>query len=123
MSLFDPRVFGAIILALVLSSAGSYFYGRSDGRKIERAVAQVEIDNWQQNANAAHELYLKARDEKEIRYRTITKTVEIAKHATPDIPDCRTGNDWMRIYRDNAAVANGAPMPADTGSPDRADAR
>lgn len=123
MSLFDPRVLGAIVLALVLSSAGAYFYGRSDGRKIERAVAQVEIDNWQQNANAAHELYLKAKDEKEIEYRTITKRVEVAKAATPTDAICDTPDDWMRIYRDNAAIANGNSLPADTVNSERPDAR
>jgi len=112
MNLLDPRLWLAALAALVLSFGGGYLKGRSDGRTVERAAQQREVDKWRTNAEAAHELYLAARDRKQIEYRTITKTVEAAKHATPDIPDCRTGDDWMRIYRDNAAIANGDAVPA-----------
>ncbi|WP_236901373.1 hypothetical protein [Cupriavidus necator] len=78
---------------------------------------------WRTNADAAFSLYLEIRDKKTVQYRTITETVEAAKHATPDIADCRTGDDWMRIYRDNAAIANGTDLFASTGSVDGADAR
>ena len=116
------------VAALVLAfCAGCYVKGRSDGRKLERADAQADIDAWMANADAAAELYAEALDRKQIEYRTITKTIEVAKNATPDIPDCRTGDDWMRIYRQNAAIANSrqpaATVPASNGNADRADAR
>ncbi|GLC97848.1 hypothetical protein Tamer19_72570 [Cupriavidus sp. TA19] len=123
MTLLDPRLWLAFLLALGLVGGAGYVKGRSDGKAMERAAAQKEADDWRTNAEAAHELYLAARDRKQIEYRTITKTVEAAKHATPDIPDCRTGDDWMRIYRENAAIANGSFVPAGSGSADRADAR
>lgn len=112
MSALDPRLWLAALAAIVLSFGGGYLKGRSDGRTVERAAQQIEVDAWRTNAEAAHELYLAARDKKQIEYRTITKTVEAAKNATPDIPDCRTGDDWMRIYRQNAAIANGGSVPA-----------
>lgn len=119
----DIRVWGIALLALVLACSGSYFAGRADGRKLERADAQADIDQWKDNADVAYGMYLKARDQKDIRYRTITKTIEVAKNATPDIPDCRTGDDWMRIYRENAAIANGATVPPGAGDADRPDTR
>ncbi|WP_455154200.1 hypothetical protein [Cupriavidus campinensis] len=121
MTLLDPRMWGAALLVLVLGCAGSYFAGRSDGRKLEKQANQAEIDEWKSNADVAYRLYLDARDKKEVQYRTITKTIEVAKNATPDLPDCRTGDDWMRIYRDNAAIANGAAVPPDIGGAHRAD--
>lgn len=122
MTLLDPRIWGGAILALVLSFGGGYAKGRLDGKKVTEAEHAQEAENWRTNAEAAYALYLKARDEKEIRYRTITKTVEVAKNETPDIPDCRTGDDWMRIFRDNAAIANNA-VSASAGSADGVDAR
>ena len=121
MSLLDPRVWGAIILALAATGGSGYLFGRHDGKRIAAADAQADIEQWKANADVAYGLYLQARDKKEIQYRTITKTIEVAKNATPDIPDCRTGDDWMQIYRDNAAIANGAAMPAGSGSTDRPD--
>ena len=112
MSILEPRLWLAVLLVLGLVSGASYVKGRADGKAVERAASQQEIDDWRTNAEAAHELYLAARDRKQIEYRTITKIVEAAKHATPDIPDCRTGDDWMRIYRENAGIANGTAMPA-----------
>lgn len=97
--------------------------GRSDGKAVERAANQKEITAWQENAAAAQELYLEARDRKQVEYRIITKTVEAAKNATPDIADCRTGDDWMRIYRENAAIANGSAVSGGIGDSNRADAR
>lgn len=116
------------VAALVLAfCAGSYVKGRSDGRNLERADAQADIDAWRINADAAAELYEEAKSRKQIEYRTITKTVEAAKNATPDIPDCRTGDDWMQLYRQNAAIANSrqpaATVPSDSGGADRANAR
>lgn len=122
MSLLDPRVWGAAVIVLALSCGASYFVGRSDGRKLEKQDNQAEIDQWKDNADVAYSLYMDARDKKEIQYRTITKTIEVAKNATPDIPDCRTGADWMQIYRDNAAIANGSTVPTSAGDADRADA-
>lgn len=121
MSLLDPRVWGAIILALVMIGGGGYLFGRHDGKKIAAANAQEEIEQWKANADVAYKLYLDARDKKDVQYRTITKTIEVAKDATPDIPDCRTGADWMQIYRDNAAIANGTTLPSGSGSANRAD--
>lgn len=112
MSILDPRLWLALLLALGLVGGAGYMKGRADGKAVERAASQQEIDDWRTNAEAAHELYLAARDRKQIEYRTITKTVEAAKNATPDIADCRTGDDWMRIYRENAAIANGDAVPA-----------
>lgn len=123
MSILDPRLWLAFLIAIGLAGAAGYVKGRSDGKAVERAAAQKELQDWRDNADAAYSLYLEARDRKQMEYRTITKTVEAAKHATPDIPDCRTGDDWMRIYRDNAAVANGSGLPASAGSADGADAR
>lgn len=123
MSILDPRLWLAVLAALVLSFGGGYLKGRSDGRTVERAAQQQEVDKWRTNAEAAHELYLAARDKKQIEYRTITKTVEAAKHATPTDPICSTGDDWMRIYRENAAIANGTAVPASAGSADGTDAR
>ncbi len=111
----------AVIFGLV--TGGAYLKGRSDGRAVERVATQKEIEDWRTNADAAYSLYLEARDRKQIEYRTITKTVEAAKHATPDIPDCRTGPEWVRIFQQNAAIANGSAVPAGSGSADRADAR
>jgi hypothetical protein len=122
MTWLDPRVWGAVILAMVLTGAGGYLVGRHDGKKIAAADAAADLQQWKDNADVAYGLYLKARDEKEIRYRTITKTIEVAKNATPDIPDCRTGDDWMQIYRDNAAIANGAAVPVSAGNANGADA-
>ncbi|NOV24149.1 hypothetical protein E5S69_11565 [Cupriavidus necator] len=123
MSILDPRLWLAFLIVLGVAAGGGYLKGRSDGKAVERAAAQKDIQAWHDNADAAYSLYLEARDKKQIEYRTITKTVEAAKHATPDIPDCRTGDDWMRIYRDNAAVANGTAVPARARSADGADAR
>ena len=123
MTLLDPRFWLALLLALGAAGGAGYVKGRADGKAVERAAAQKEIEDWRTNADAAYSLYLEARDKKQIEYRTITKTVEAAKHATPDLPDCRTGDDWMRIYRENAAIANGTAMPAGAGSADRTDAR
>ncbi|BCL97486.1 hypothetical protein [Ralstonia pseudosolanacearum] len=119
MSLIDPRFLLAALLALLVV----YGAGYSKGERDSAAAQQQELQEWQLTAEAATELYLQARDRKEIQYRTITKTVEIAKNATPDIPDCRTGDDWMRIYRDNAAIANGTAVPADSGGAGGTDAR
>ncbi|KAF7964053.1 hypothetical protein AWV80_02720 [Cupriavidus sp. UYMU48A] len=123
MSILDPRLWLAFLMALGLVGGAGYLKGRSDGKAVVLATEQKEVQAWRDNADAAYALYLEARDKKQIEYRTITKTVEVAKNATPDIPDCRTGDDWMRIYRDNAAVANGSAMPASAGDADRADAR
>ena len=123
MSILDPRLWLAFLLVLGVASGAGYVKGRSDGKAVARAAAQQEIDNWRTNAEAAYSLYVEARDKKAIQYRTITPTVEAAKHATPDLPDCRTGDDWMRIYRENAAIANGAAVPAGAGDSDRLDAR
>lgn len=122
MTLLDPRLWLAFALALGLVGGAGYVKGRADGKAVERAANQKEVDDWRANADAAYSLYLEARDKKQIEYRTITKTVEAAKHATPDIPDCRTGDGWMRIYRENAAIANGTAMPPSAGSTDRPDA-
>lgn len=113
----------AVIAVFGATTGGAYVKGRADGKAVERAAAQQEIEDWRTNADAAYSLYLESRDKKGAQYRTLTPTVEAAKHATPDLPDCRTGDDWMRIYRDNAAIANGTAVPASTGSADRADAR
>ena len=123
MSILDPRLWLAFLIAIALAGGGGYLKGRADGKSIERTAVQDEFQQWKDNADVAYGLYLKARDQKEIRYRTITKTVEAAKDATPDIPDCRTGDDWMRIYRENAAIANGTAVPASDGSADGSDAR
>ena len=123
MSILDPRLWLVVLLVVGAAGGASSVKGRSDGKAVERAAAQKEIDDWHTNADAAFTLYLEARDKKTVQYRTITQTVEAAKHETPDIPDCRTGDDWMRIYRDNAAIANGTAVSASTGSPDGADAR
>lgn len=123
MSILDPRLWLAFLIAIALAGGGGYLKGRADGKSIEHAAAQEDLQQWKDNADVAYGLYLKARDQKEIRYRTITKTVEAAKDATPDIPDCRTGDDWMRIYRENAAIANGTAVPASDGSADGSDAR
>ena len=123
MSLLDPRLWLAILAALGLASGAGYLKGRADGKAVERVAAQQELQDWRANAEAAYSLYLEARDKKQIQYRTITKTVEAAKHATPDIPDCRTGDDWMRIYRENAEIANGTAVSSGSGSADRYDAR
>ncbi|ANA34481.1 hypothetical protein LMG18090_04061 [Ralstonia mannitolilytica] len=124
MSLLDPRVWCAVLLALAAAFGVGYYKGDRAGAAAERAKQAQAVEDWQTNAEAATELYLEARDQKEIEYRTITKTVEVAKNATPDIPDCRTGDDWMRIYRDNAAIANGASaVPAGAGNSAGPDAR
>lgn len=123
MTLLDPRVWGAMLLCLVLSVAGGYWKGRGAGIEAQKAEQAKAVRDWQENADAAYGMYLEARDQKEIRYRTITKTVEAAKNATPDIVDCRTGDDWMRIFRDNAAIANGAAMPAGIRGPSGPDTR
>lgn len=100
-------------VAVLAAIGGAYLQGRSDGRALERADQQTEIEGWRINAEAAAELYADARDRKQIEYRTITPKVEAAKNATPDIADCRTGDDWMQLYRQNAAIANsGVPASA-----------
>lgn len=119
MSLLDPR----FLLAALLVVLAAYVVGYSKGERDSEAAQLQELKNWRDTADVATELYLQARDRKEIQYRTITKTVEIAKNATPDIPDCRTGDDWMRIYRDNAAIANGAAVPAGSGDAGGTDPR
>jgi hypothetical protein len=123
MTLLDPRFWLALLLALGATGGAGYVKGRADGKDIERATAQKELQDWRDNADAAYSLYLEARDKKQIEYRTITKTVEAAKHATPTDPICATPDAWMRIYRENAAIANGTAMPASVGSADRPDAR
>lgn len=124
MSLLDPRVWCAVLLALVAAFGVGYYKGDKAGTASEKAKQAQDLEEWRATAEAAYELYLQRRDQKEIQYRTITKTVEVAKNATPDIPDCRTGDDWMRIYRDNAAIANGAAaVSAGIGNAVGADAR
>lgn len=124
MSMLDPRVWCALLLALAASFGVGYFKGDRAGAAAEKAKQAQDLEEWHATAEAAYELYLKQRDQKEIQYRTITKTVEVAKNATPDIPDCRTGDDWMRIYRDNAAIANGASaVSASAGNAAGPDAR
>ncbi|MDB0572259.1 hypothetical protein LBW59_15970 [Ralstonia solanacearum] len=119
MSLLDPR---ALLVGLLVMLA-AYGAGYSKGGRDSAAVQQQALQEWQLTAEAATELYLQARDRKDGQYRTITKIVELAKDATPDIADCRTGDDWMRIFRDNAAIANGTAVPAGSGGADGADAR
>ncbi|AOE89643.1 hypothetical protein HI806_09350 [Ralstonia solanacearum] len=119
MTFLDPRFLLAALLALL----AAYGAGYSKGGRDSAATQRQELQEWQLTAEAATELYLQVRDRKEARYRTITQTVEVAKNATPDIADCRTGDDWMRIYRDNAAIANGTAVPAGSGGADGADAR
>ena len=123
MSILDPRVWLAVVIGIAITGSSAYVKGRADGLTLERAASQKEAQDWRDNADAAYALYLEARDKKTIEYRTITKTVEAAKNATPDIPDCRTGDDWMRIYQQNAAIANGTAVPASAGSADRANTR
>ena len=113
----------AVIVVFAAATGGAYVKGRADGKAVERAAAQQEIEDWRTNADAAYSLYLEARDKKVAQYRTITPTVEAAKHATPDLPDCRTGDDWMRIYRENAAIANGTAVSTGPSGPDGADPR
>lgn len=122
MSALDPRAWMIGIAVMVAVGSGGYFIGRSDGRALERDAAAKEAKDWRTNADAAYALYLEARDKKQIEYRTTTKTIEVAKDATPDLPDCRTGDDWMRIFRENAAIANGA-MPASPRGTHRSNAR
>lgn len=117
------RLWLAALVLLGATSGVSYVMGRSDGRKVERAAAAKAEADWRADADAAYALYLEARDKKQIEYRTITKTVEVAKHATPDIPDCRTGDDWLRIFRENAAIANGTTVPSGSGSAGRSNTR
>ncbi|VVD64253.1 hypothetical protein PPN31114_00263 [Pandoraea pneumonica] len=123
MSWIDPRLWGAFILAIALACSAGYLKGRSTGIDDQRAEQAKEVQAWQENAEAAFGMYLEAKDKKEVQYRTITKTVEAAKNATPDIVDCRTGDDWMRLYRDNAAIANGTAMPAGARTAVGSDAR
>lgn len=123
MSILDPRLRLALLLVLDVVSGAGYMKGTADGRAVERSAGQQEIDRWRANADAASTLYPEARDRKQIEYRIITKTVEAAKHAMPDLPDCRTGDDWMRIYRENAAIANGTDVSSGTGGADRPDVR
>lgn len=42
-SLLDPRLWAAVLLAVAVSSAGSYFKGRSDGTRLERAAAIAAV--------------------------------------------------------------------------------
>lgn len=123
MSLLDPRVWGALLLSVVISAGVGYVRGHSAGVSEQKTEQAKAVQAWQENAETAYGMYLEGLDRKQVQYRTITKTVEVAKHATPDIADCRTGDDWMRIYRDNAAIANGAAMPAGAGSAVGTDAR
>lgn len=127
MSILDPRLWLAFLVWSLVLGAGAYLRGHSAGTTAAKIETQKQIDAWRVNAEAAAELYETAKSQKQIEYRTITKTVEAAKHATPDIPDCRTGDDWMQLYRQTAAIANsGKPAPAMPPSPrstDRADAR
>ncbi|WP_247538422.1 hypothetical protein [Ralstonia pseudosolanacearum] len=117
--LIDPR----FLLAALLVVLGAYGAGYSKGERDSAAAQQQELKRWQQAAEEATKRYLQARDRKDVQYRTITQTVEVAKNATPDIANCRTGDDWMRIYRDNAAIANGTAVPAGSGDAGGADAR
>ncbi|WP_246189106.1 hypothetical protein [Pandoraea anapnoica] len=110
-------------MAVVISAGFGYVRGHSAGVAAQKAEQAKAVQEWQENADTAYGMYLEARDRKEVQYRTITKTVEAAKNATPDIVDCRTGDDWMRIFRDNAAIANGTAMPAGVGGAIRPDAR
>lgn len=123
MNILDLRLWLVIPAALVLSAGGGYLKGRADGKTVEHTAAREDAQAWHDNADAAYALYLEVQDRKKIEYRTLTKTLEAAKNATPDIPDCRTGDDWMRIYRNNAAIANGTAVHASAGSTDGADAR
>lgn len=123
MSWIDPRLWGAFLLAVVLAGGAGYLRGHAAGVAAQKAEQAKAVQAWQENADAAYGMYLEARDKKEVQYRTITKTVEVAKNATPDIADCRTGDDWMRIFRDNAAVANGKTVSAGAGGAGGADAR
>ncbi|VVE68855.1 hypothetical protein PAN31117_03090 [Pandoraea anapnoica] len=123
MTWLDPRVWGGLLLAVVISAGFGYVRGHSAGVAAQKAEQAKAVQEWQENADTAYGMYLEARDRKEVQYRTITKTVEAAKNATPDIVDCRTGDDWMRIFRDNAAIANGTAMPAGVGGAIRPDAR
>ncbi|MFV8603849.1 hypothetical protein ACNRDG_05950 [Ralstonia pseudosolanacearum] len=119
MSLLDPR----FLLAALLVVLAAYGAGYSKGERDSIAEQKRAEDSWRDSVEAATELYLRARDQRDANYRTITQLVETAKNATPDIPDCRTGDDWMRIYRDNAAIANGTTVPANSGGAGGADAR
>ena len=123
MSWIDPRLWGAFILAIALAGGAGYLKGRSAGIDGQRAEQAKEVQAWRDNADAVYGMYLEAKDKKEVQYRTITKTVEAAKNATPDIVDCRTGDDWMRLYRDNAAIANGAAVSAGARAAGGSDAR
>ena len=123
MTWFDPRLWGSLLLAIVLATGLGYFRGYAAGVNEQKAEQAKAVQEWQENADTAYGMYLEARDRKEVQYRTITKTVEAAKNATPDIVDCRTGDDWMRIFRDNAAIANGAAVPPGAGGASRPDAR
>jgi hypothetical protein len=110
MSILNARAL-LIVAATLLAAFG---LGYRKGAHDTRADLLQDVERWRSTAEVAYELYQKTRDQKDAQYRVVNKRVEAAKNATPDIPDCRTSDDWMRIFRDNAAIANGA-VPSDSG--------
>jgi len=112
----NPYVWIAGIVLILCTHGAAYWKGHESGVDSERAKQQVEVDKWRQNADAAAELYEEERQKKKVEYRTITKTVEKVKNAEPSRPECSTSDDWMRVFQQNAAVANSEQPASETGA-------
>lgn len=112
----NPYLWLAGLIFIICTHGAAYFKGHSNGVDSERKVQQEEVEKWRQNANAAAELYEEEKQRKKIEYRTITKTVEKVKNAQPSRAECATSAEWMRVFSDNAAVANSIKPAGEAGA-------
>jgi hypothetical protein len=111
----NPYILGGAVIAFLLAVGGSYFFGRHDGRQIERA-AQARVES----------VAAKVRDEVagkvaqqisaiEVKHVTIRQAVERQILEKPVYRDC--AHDAGAFGLLNSALRNeaGEPVPADPG--------
>lgn len=112
----NPYLWLAGLILVICTHGAAYFKGHSNGVDSERKAQQEEVEKWRTNAEAAAELYEEEKQRKKTEYRTITKTVEKVKNAQPSRAECSTSSDWMRLFQQNADVANSIRAAGEAGA-------
>lgn len=105
---------GVAALALV---AGSYAFGRHDGRTLEVAAQLKAVQVADAAAAAATDAAVEAIKGIRPIYQTITKGVERETIREPVYLDCRHSPDAWRLLDDAYQAAGGAPLGGGAGVP------